>query len=185
MNRPFELFACTLLLAACREASATSGIAPEQAADYVHTVLEANRAVYAEEVVHRLQDVEHVVRADEKFREEKALPLPSQMFRLAAKRVSERTSVRVALISPWAINKANMPATDFERSGMQAVVSAPDAPYRGYQTVNGKRYFSALYADRAVSEACIRCHNEHAESPRKDFKLKDVMGGVVVSLPVE
>jgi hypothetical protein len=31
----------------------------------------------------------------------------------------------------------------------------------------------------------VSCHNGHAESPRKDFKLNDVMGGVVVALPLE
>ncbi|HKQ69273.1 MAG TPA: DUF3365 domain-containing protein [Polyangiaceae bacterium] len=185
MNRSYIFVTFAFLSGACRTAPSPSGITPEQAADFVHTVLEANRAVYAEEVVHRLQDVEHVVRADEKFREEKALPLPSQMFRLAAKRVGERAAFRFALISPWAINKANMPATEFERRGMDTVANTPDAPHRAYQTVNGKRYFTALYADRAVSQACVRCHNEHAESPRKDFKLGDIMGGVVVSLPLE
>ena len=44
-----------------------AGLPPEKVADYVHAVIAADRATYAEEVVHRLQDVEKVVRATEQF----------------------------------------------------------------------------------------------------------------------
>jgi hypothetical protein len=68
---------------------------------------------------------------------------------------------------------------------LETVQKDPEQSHKGYQTVNGKRWFMALYPDRAVSEACVSCHNTHPESPRKDFKLGDVMGAVVVAFPVE
>jgi hypothetical protein len=162
-----------------------AGLAPARVADYVHAVIAADRATYAEEVVHRLQDVDKVVRASEQFKEEKSLPLPSQMLRMGAQRAAKTGGFRYGLISTWAINKANMPRTDFEKRGLEAVAKAPDAPYRSTEEVGGKRYFMSLYPDVAVSEACVKCHNGHAESPRTDFKLNDVMGGVVVALPLE
>jgi hypothetical protein len=151
----------------------SAGVPPEKVADYVHAVIAADRATYAEEVVHRLQDVE------------KGLPLPSQLLRMGAQRAAKAGGFRYALISAWAINKANMPRTDFETRGLEAVAKAPGTPFRSTEVVGGKRYFMSLYADVAVSEACVSCHNGHAESPRKDFKLNDVMGGVVVALPLE
>lgn len=172
--------------AACaRGGGGNAGVPPEKVADFVHAVIAADRATYAEEVVHRLQDVEKVVRATEQFREEKGLPLPSQMLRMGAQRAAKSGGFRYALISAWAINKANMPRTDFETRGLEAVAKAPDAPYRSTEEVGGKRYFMSLYPDVAVSQACVSCHNGHPESPRKDFKLNDVMGGVVVALPLE
>ena len=48
-----------------------------------------------------------------------------------------------------------------------------------------KKYFQALYPDFAVSTACVSCHNAHPRSPKKDFKLNDVMGGIVLTIPVE
>lgn len=42
-----------------------------------------------------------------------------------------------------------------------------------------------MYPDKAVAKACISCHNDHKDSPRKDFKMGDVMGGVVLRLPVK
>jgi len=31
----------------------------------------------------------------------------------------------------------------------------------------------------------VDCHNQHPASPRKDLKVGDVMGGVVVRVPLE
>ena len=170
--------------AGCQRAG-PAGVPPERVAEYLHAVIEADRATYAEQVVHRLQDVEKVIRASEQFKAEKALPLPSQMLRMGAKRAQEKGAFRYALISEWAINKANLPRTDFEREGLGAVAKAPDKPFARYETVAGQRYYMALYADRAVSDACVQCHNAHEESPRHDFKRGEVMGGVVIALPLE
>ena len=40
----------------------------------------------------------------------------------------------------------------------------------------------AVYADVASVEASVACHNAHPESPRRDFVLGDVMGGVIVRI---
>jgi hypothetical protein len=42
----------------------------------------------------------------------------------------------------------------------------------------------AVYADRAVSQACIGCHNSHQDSPRHDFKQNEVMGAVMIMIPL-
>jgi uncharacterized protein DUF3365 len=188
MRRSMLIWA--VLLSGCHgEKQAAAGgecMSPAAVADYVHTVIEADRATYAEQVVHRLQDVEKVIKASESFSEDKALPLPSQMMRMGAKAAAARNggAMHYALISPWAINKANLPKTDFEKQGFAQLGANPDAPYRAFQQVGEGRYFTALYADKAVSEACVGCHNTHPRSPRTDFKLGDVMGGVVVSMKV-
>ena len=160
---------------------------PEQVAGYVHTVIEADRATYAEQVVHRLQDVEQRIKASASFVEDKALPLPSQMLRMGSKAATARAAggLHYALISPWAINKANLPKTEFEKTGFQQLERSPDKPYQAYQQVGGKRYFTALFADKAVSEACVSCHNSHPDSPRTDFKQGDVMGGIAISMLIK
>jgi hypothetical protein len=42
-----------------------------------------------------------------------------------------------------------------------------------------------VYPDIGVAPVCVACHNAHPDSPRDDFKLGDVMGGVVIRIPVE
>jgi hypothetical protein len=174
----------TAALAGCR-ARPAPGLPPEIVADYVFSVIAADRATYAEDVVNRLQNVDGVFKAAEHFREDKALPLPAQMLRMGAQRAAQHSRMRYALISTWAINKTNLPKTDFEKQGLARVVAHPDEPYRSYETVEGRPYFMAMYADRAVSAACIQCHNHHSESPRHDFKQGDVIGGITISFPVD
>jgi hypothetical protein len=190
MNRCCVLIGMGVLTLGCQsksEADPGACVPVASVADYVHTTIEADRATYAEQVVHRLQNVERVLKASEKFQEDKALPLPSQMLRMGAKAVagSNQGKLRYALISEWAINKANMPKTDFEQKGLKALAKDPSQPYRGYQNDGDQRYYMALYPDKAMSQACVDCHNDHAESPRTDFKLGDVMGGVVITMRVD
>ena len=56
-------------------------------------------------------------------------------------------------------------------------------PLRSSSTIRPN--FRAIYADRAVSQACVGCHNTHPRSPKKDFKMGDVMGGLVIEIPLE
>ena len=36
-----------------------------------------------------------------------------------------------------------------------------------------------------LDQHCVSCHNDHKDSPRRDFKIGEVMGGVVIRIPVE
>jgi hypothetical protein len=51
--------------------------------------------------------------------------------------------------------------------------------------VGQARYFQAVYPDLAVTEGCIGCHNAHPDSPKRDFNINDVMGGLVISIPLK
>ena len=153
-------------------------------AEHVHAVIQANRTVYATHVVEKMQ-AKGIVEAAEHWKQETALPLPAQFLIETGRLVSEHGSgVKYRLISLWPIYVWNAPTTDFERKGLEAVIKEPDAPYTGFIRTGQKRFFQAVYADRAVAQNCIDCHNTHLNSPRRDFKLNDVMGGLVITIPV-
>jgi hypothetical protein len=42
-----------------------------------------------------------------------------------------------------------------------------------------------MFADIAVAEPCIKCHNNHKDSPKTDWKLNDVMGATTWTYPSE
>ena len=154
-------------------------------AEHVHAVIQANRTVYATAVVEKLQ-AKGIVEAAEHWKQETALPLPAQFLIETGRLVSDHGSgVKYRLISLWPIYVWNAPTTDFERKGLEAVIKEPDAPYTGFIRTGQKRFFQAVYADRAVAQNCIDCHNAHLNSPRRDFKLNDVMGGLVITIPIE
>jgi hypothetical protein len=180
---------CLLAATGCRESGAgvMGGGKPEKAiADAVFDVLSADRETYAEEVVNRLQNVDKVMKASEHWKDDKLLPLPAQMFRMGAERVRKRSGrVSYALLSIWPINKQNSARTEAEKAGLKAVVDRPGEHFYQEEDLAGARYLTAVYPDKAVSQACVSCHNKHAESPRTDFKVGDVMGGVVVRVALK
>lgn len=160
-------------------------IHPQTVADYVHAVIEADRTAYTTYVVDRLQ-AQGVISAVEDWEHRKALPLPAQLLQYAGRLVAEKGhGIRYRLVSLWPIYRRNGPATDFERKGLEAVLNNPDQPYSGIVKSGKKRYFQAIYADRAVSEACVACHNAHPLSPKRNFTLNSVMGGIVITIPLD
>ena len=155
-------------------------------ADALHAVMESDRTVYTRMVVNRLQNEEKVIKASEHFKDDKALPLPAQMFRFGAEMVAEKKiGFSYSLQSLWPINKQNMPKTALEKKGLEAVAKDPAKPFYGEETLGKTKYFTAIYADRAVAPACVTCHNEHKDTPKKDFKIGQTMGGVVLRIPMK
>jgi hypothetical protein len=157
----------------------------KEIADALHAVMESDRTVYTRLIVNRLQNEEKVIKASEHWKDDKALVLPAQMFRYGSEMVAEKgAKFSYALISEWPVNKQNAAKTEVEKEGLKAVAANPAQPYYKEETLGGKKYFTAVYPDRAIAKACISCHNDHKDSPRKDFKMGDVMGGVVLRLPM-
>lgn len=183
--RWFGPVAALAAAAGCGRAEAAGGLTPRKMSDALYAVMAANRAVYTREVVGRLQDEEDLIKASEHFRDDKALPLPAQMFRMSAEAAHRaEPDVTSALLSAWPINKQNAPRTVEEKAGLQRVEATGKA-YYAEEVIEKQRYFTAVYADKAVTQACVSCHNAHRDSPRRDFKVGDVMGGVVIRIALK
>lgn len=162
-----------------------AGISPQQFTDALHLVMDSDRAVYTKKVVGRLTKDEKVIKASEHFMDDKALPLPAQMFRFGAETVAEKTDkFSYSLQSLWPINSQNAPVTAVEKEGLQFIVDNPGKNFYKEETLGGKTYFTAIYPDVAVAPVCASCHNDHKDSPKTDFKVGDVMGGVVIRVPL-
>jgi hypothetical protein len=188
-----QVMKTTKMVAAVAATVAVLAAAPAHAqvsykdmADALHAVMESDRTVYTRMVVNRLQNEEKVIKASEHFKDDKALPLPAQMFRFGAEMVAEKKmGFSYSLQSLWPINKQNMPKTALEKKGLEAVAGDPSKPYYGEETLGKTKYFTAIYADKAVAPACVTCHNEHKDTPKKDFKIGQAMGGVVLRIPMK
>jgi len=170
--------------AAEKAPDAPMGIPPRTVTDYLHAVIEADRTFYTIHIVEQLEK-KGVLTASENWRVTNTLPLPAQFLEESSK-LAEITGakVRYRLVGLWPINKQNGPATELERQGLKEVQKHPERPYTGTVTSGPERSFVAVYADRAVTQACIKCHNAHPNSPKRDFQLDDVMGGIVISIPL-
>ncbi len=167
------------------ESRAQDGIPPKQVAAYVHAVIEADRALYTTIVVQRMQE-QGIVIASQHWKNRSQLPLPAQMLLMAGLEVEGMgTGLKYRLASLWPLEEENGPANVFEKTGLEVVADDPNEVYSGVIQRGQLKYFKAIYADRAVSSACVECHNGHLLSPKRDYKFGDVMGGIIISFPIQ
>ena len=167
------------------ESRAQDGIPPKQVAAYVHAVIEADRALYTTIVVQRMQE-QGIVIASQHWKNRSQLPLPAQMLLMAGLEVEGMgTGLKYRLASLWPLEEENCPANVFEKTGLEVVADDPNEVYSGVIQRGQLKYFKAIYADRAVSSACVECHNGHLLSPKRDYKFGDVMGGIIISFPIQ
>lgn len=171
-------------------ANAVDSVPVKVMADALHLVLDSDRTVYTQKIVNRLVKKEKVIKASEHFEDDKALALPAQMFRfgseLAMKRSEAMPDVNFSysLQSLWPVNKQNEPKTQAEKDGLKYVAENKGKNFYTTETLGGTKYFTAVYADTAVAPVCVSCHNDHPDTPKSDFKIGDVMGGVVIRIPL-
>ena len=160
------------------------GVPPEKVAEFIHTVIESHRAFYTLHVVERLEE-QGGIKADGEWRtHKKTLPLPQQFVTESSNMFATFTGLRYRLISLWPINPKNGPRDQVDKHSLEAVVARPEHPVTRAITVNDQTFFHAIYADVAVGHACVACHNTHPHSPKKDFKVGDVIGGLVIEFPL-
>ena len=80
------------------DASDVPGISPEAVADYIHTVMAADRTAYTKHVIQRTKTLEGKdnakgvldIEATEGWQQTDGIPLPAQMFRLGSEWMSEK-----------------------------------------------------------------------------------------------
>jgi len=178
------LFGSSLSLEAASK-NPKKGIAPETVSDYLVSIIKADREVYTTHIVKRMQE-QGIVLAKEDWKDKNAIPLPAQFLHYSSKIVAESGSdIRYRLVSLWPIYRKNGPATPFEREALEKLIKNPDVPQRGEVNSGKMKFFQSIYTDKATSQACVTCHNTHPLSPKRDFKVGDAMGAIVITIPLE
>lgn len=147
-------------------------IQPKDMADALRAVVAAHREVYTLMAAQRPED--------------KSLPNPCGMLR----RTSEATASKgvefsYLLRSLQPINRRNAPETEVEKKGLEFLATHADSSYSSKEIQGGRWYFTAVYPDVAFHQSCADCHNRRPESLRKDYKLGDVMGAMVIRIALE
>src|SRR5262249_29617609 len=148
------------------------------------TVREAQN-LYSREVVDRLKDHNVPISPDYTLRPG-TIPLPPTLTTLLARRISEREGGAVRLYSdhPFPSNKDRPPPDDFENEALRRLRQDPEQPFYRIEPWQGRRSLRYATAEVMRDKKCIDCHNQHADSPKKDWKLGDVRGVLEVILPL-
>lgn len=112
--------------------------------------------------------------------EVQAGPLPALFLREAARSLQKK-SVPLGLFlgSDFPISSANR--FDKAQNEIFQRIRLDRKPQHFYAA--DTKLHTAMFPDVAGAEGCVTCHNEHAESPKTDWKLNDVMGATTWSYP--
>lgn len=163
------LAVAAVALAAPEKTHLARSVSTRKMADSVHAVIAADQRVYAETAA-RLEGA----------------PGHADLLRRAARNIQTHgAEFSYALRSLQPIAASNGPQTEAEQTGLAFVASHPGENYYTEEELGGRSYFTAIYAQKAELAACVDCHNANPRSPRRDLKLGEVMGGVVVRVPLE
>ncbi|MFO1499025.1 MAG: DUF3365 domain-containing protein [Verrucomicrobiota bacterium] len=155
-------------------------------ADSLHAVIAADRQSYAELIGQRLATDEQRPPGSAASRESQSLPSHAQMLRHAADSLQKQgAEFSYTLRSLWPIHPSSGPQTEAEDTGLHAVCDRPEQPFYAEEELGGRSYFTAVYSDRATAGSCASCHNRDPRSPKHDFREGDVMGAIVVRVPLE
>lgn len=138
------------------------------------------RAIYTAEIVAPGLKKGLKYREDWKTKDVHAGPLPALFLRETANRLQQRMpELSLFLGSTYPIEASNhfkgAQLAYFEKIEKQR------QPQFFIDESTGRH--TAMFPDIASAPACVSCHNEHPDSPRKDWKLDDVMGATTWSFP--
>jgi hypothetical protein len=75
------------------------------------------------------------------------------------------------------INAANGPKDAFQKKALELFASGSDTRTQ-LRAVHGHGVREVHDPDVATSQTCVDCHNSYPTSPRRDFKIGDVVGGL-------
>jgi len=108
-------------------------------------------------------------------------PLPALFLRLTAARL-ERMPPQLGLYlgSDEPINKSNL----FSGKQAEAFLEVKQTRQPVF-LVDAKENMVAMYPDIASVQPCVSCHNDHTDSPKKDWKIDDMMGATTWTFPAE
>jgi len=112
------------------------------------------------------------------------IPLPATFVQEVSDRINEKGVYSYDLLSKWNINKEKGLKTDFEKEAFDYLFNKEGEEFSRFMVHNGIYSLRYATADTAAAAGCVNCHNNHAESPKHDFKLGDVMGVLVVNIPI-
>ncbi|MBP8809168.1 MAG: DUF3365 domain-containing protein [Kofleriaceae bacterium] len=122
------------------------------------------------------------LRFDEAWRDPaiEAGPLPALFLRETAREL-ERRGLGLALFlgSDYPIAAANRFAGG--QVDRLAALRSGAGPQHFFEPSLGRH--TAMFADLAVADACVTCHNEHPTSPKRDWQKGDVMGATTWMYP--
>jgi serine/threonine protein kinase len=142
---------------------------------------------YSSKVVDRLQ-AQKIEATHDYIGRPHTIPLPATLMIDLGKQLSDKSSsgmqVRMYSDYPFRSRRDGGVKDDFEREALERLQQNPEVPVYRFEEFQGRpslRYTTA----RIMQEACVRCHNGHDDSPKKDWKVGELGGVLEIIRPLD
>ena len=159
-----------------------------RAAELHSVALTQFRKLYTSEVVARAKALGLEATHDYASRND-TIPLPATLTIKLGEEISKYTDgARILLYSPypfpWRIKENKTQHSGFENDAWNFLVKHPDQAYTRFDKVDSGAVFRYATAD-IMQPQCVACHNNHADTPKNNWKVGDVRGVLSISLPLD
>ncbi|NEQ36518.1 MAG: DUF3365 domain-containing protein [Okeania sp. SIO3I5] len=159
----------------------------QSASHYAESIKEA-RTLYSSEVVPNAMKVEGISMTHDYRTTEGAIPIPATFLIELGERIrlkNPEMSVRLYSNYPFPSRQAEGgPRDNFEYKAIRHLEKNPDVPFYQFVDFQGRPSFRYAEAD-IMRPSCISCHNNHPDSPKKDWKVGDLRGVLEITQPLD
>ena len=163
----------------------TIGQSVSQARMTIHQ-FQTLREYYTTHVIKKVREKTSLrVSEDHKGRED-TIPLPATVIHDLSEefaRTADGAQFKLYSAFPFP-GRSQRVLDDFGREALAHFQTAADDTFIRVMKVNGEDAVRVAVADRMTSSACVDCHNSHAQSPKKDWKLGEVRGVLELTTPI-
>ncbi|MBI5562548.1 MAG: DUF3365 domain-containing protein [Deltaproteobacteria bacterium] len=112
------------------------------------------------------------------------IPLPADFTRGVSDALGRDGGIRTEVISDNPINPANAAPAGPEKEALEHFRKSSSSSWHAFEGSGKAETLRYMIPDVAASQACVDCHNRAPGSPKRDYKIGDVMGAVVTTVPV-
>ncbi|MEM9001711.1 MAG: DUF3365 domain-containing protein [Bacteroidota bacterium] len=152
----------------------------EQVLEMVAKENDVTRTLYTKAIVGKGK--KQGMKFDEDWRKDdvEAGPLPALFLRGISTSIRKSpTPLGLYLGSDFPVNNANK--FEGKQAELFKQIKADQKPQFFYD--NTQELHTAMFADLAVADACVSCHNKHPQTAKTDWELGDVMGATTWQYP--
>lgn len=152
-----------------------------------HNAINEFRDYYSTAVVANLRAADIEITHDYHYKDS-AVPLPATLTRELGQNISESNASSMAFYSdhpfPWR-DTTMIDSDPFMTDALTYLRQNPDEVYYRFEAAGSSSQPVLRYATPSImSESCVACHNNHPDSPKKDWQEGDVRGVLEVSVPI-
>lgn len=153
-------------------------------ASYLSREIAAERQFYSSTIVKRALEAGLTVTSSYHDME-KSVPIPTTFIKEVSQSIGAEGNMHMEIVSLNPVNPANAPKDKFQQEALGQFAKGADTRFFRFEDFNGKQSVRYMIPDIATSQTCVDCHNNLPASPKKDYKIGDVIGGLEITLPIE